>query len=177
VRLRGIGLVLAALAVVASAAAASVQTRLAISGAFQTTSARAVTSGEESCGFRTKARVLIYQSEALRVGRGPAVARVEFLIPHYRGRGRYDPRVPAPYSRTAVQVVTGRNATTGVASGFYIATSGSVSVEESKNVGRLGHSGAVAGTVHARLRLQRGSKRLRLDGSWHCRLDPTSNGG
>ena len=121
--------------------------------------------------------MLIYESEALRIGRGPAVARVEFRIPHFRGLGRYDARMPAPYSRTAVQVVTARNATTGIASGFYIATSGSVSVVESKNVGRVGHSGAVAGAVHARLRLQRGSKRLRLDGSWHCRIDPTSNGG
>ena len=121
--------------------------------------------------------MLSYQSEALRIGRGPAVARVEFLIPHYRGRGRYDARIPAPYNRTAVQVVAARNATTGVVSGFYVATSGSVSVVESKNVGRVGYSGSVGGTVHARLRLQRGSKRLRLDGSWHCRIDPTSNGG
>jgi hypothetical protein len=177
VRLRGIGLTLAALAVVASASAASLPMRLAISGAFHTTSARAVTSGQEGCGFGTKTRVLTYGSEALRIGRGPAVARVEFLIPHYRGRGRYDARIPAPYSRTAVQVVTGRNATTGVASGFYVATSGSVSVVESKNVGRVGHSGSVGGTVHARVRLQRGSKRLRVDGSWHCRIDSTSNGG
>jgi hypothetical protein len=64
-----------------------------------------------------------------------------------------------------------------MAGGFYVATAGSVSVVESKNVGRVGHSGSVGGTVHARLRLQRGSKRLRLDGSWHCRIDPTSNGG
>jgi hypothetical protein len=67
--------------------------------------------------------------------------------------------------------------TTRVASGFYIATSGSVSVVQSKNVGRLGHSGSVGGTVHAKLRLQRGSKRLRLDGSWHCRIESEANGG
>jgi hypothetical protein len=166
-----------ALAAVAGAAAASVSTRLVISGAFHTTTARASTSGQEGCGFRTKARTLIYQSEALRIGRGPAVSSVEFVIPGYRGRGRYDARIPAPYGRTAVQVVTARNATTGVASGFYISTSGTVSVVQSKNVGRRGHIGSVAGTVHAKLRLQRGSKRLSLDGSWHCRIDPTSNGG
>jgi hypothetical protein len=74
-------------------------------------------------------------------------------------------------------VVTGRNATTGVASGFYIATSGSVTVVQSRNVGRQGHSGSVSGSVHAKLRLQRGSKRLRLDGNWRCRIDATSNGG
>jgi hypothetical protein len=171
------GLVLVALAAVGSAGAASIPTRLVISGALHTMSARAVTAGDEGCGFRTKGRRLTYQSEALRIGRGSAVARVEFLIPHYHGRGRYDARIPASYSRTAVQVVAGRNATTGVASGFYIATSGMVSVVQSTNVGRLGHSGSVAGTVHAKLRLQRGTKRLRLDGSWHCRIDPTSNGG
>jgi hypothetical protein len=161
---------------VASAAAAAGQTRLVISGAFHTTSAR-VDSYDEGCGFRTKARLLIYQSDALRIGRGPAVARVEFLIPHFRGRGRYDARIPAPYSRTAVQVVTGRNATTGVGSGFYIARSGTVAVSQVKNVGQLGRSGSVSGTVHAGLRLQRGTRRLRLDGTWHCRIDPTSNGG
>lgn len=164
-------------AAVASAAAAAVQTRLVISGAFHTTSARAVSSNEEGCGFRTKTRTLLYSSEALRVARGPAVARIAFLIPHYRGRRRYDAQVPAPYSRTAVQVVTARNATTGAASGFYIATSGSVAVLQAKNVGRQGHSASLSGTVHARLRLQRGSRRLRLDGTWHCRIAPEANGG
>ena len=113
----------------------------------------------------------------MRIGRGPAGARVELTIPHYPGRGRYDARIPAPYSRTAVQVVTGRNATTGVASGFYTATSGSVTIGRSKNVGRLRHRGSVSGTVHVRLRLQRGSKRLRVDGNWHCRIGPSAKGG
>jgi len=96
------------LAAVAGTAFAASQTRLVISGAFHTTSARLV-ARDESCGFRTKARILGYMSNAMRIGRGPAVARVEFTIPHYRGRGRYDARIPEPYSRTAVQVVTGRN--------------------------------------------------------------------
>lgn len=113
----------------------------------------------------------------MRIARGPAVARVEFAVPHYCGRGRYDAREPAPYSRTAVQVVTARNPTTSVASGFYIAISGRITIVQPTNVGRLGHGGSVSGTVHAKLRLQRGSKRLRLDGNWQCRIDPTSNGG
>ena len=112
----------------------------------------------------------------MRIGRGPAVARVEIFLPHYRDRGRYDARIFAPYGRTAVQVVTGSNATTG-AGGFYSATSGSVTVVQSKNVGRPWHSGSVSGTVHAKLRPKGSSKRLRLDGSWHCRIDPASNGG
>jgi hypothetical protein len=73
-------------------------------------------------------------------------------------------------------VVTGRNATTGVGS-FYSATSGSITVVRSKNVGRPWHSGSVSGTVHGKLRHKGSSELLRLDGSWHCRIDPESNGG
>ena len=153
------------------------RTKLVVSGGFNTRSARSVTSLEEGCGFRSKTRMLIYGSEAMRIARGPAVARVEFLIPHIRGARRYDARIPAPYSRTAVQVVTGRNAATGVASGSYIAKSGTVVVTQATNVGRVGEAGSVSGTVHARLRPQRGTTRLRLDGSWHCRIDPGANGG
>jgi hypothetical protein len=176
VRLTAIWLVGAAL-VVTGAASAAPQTRLVISGAFHTTSARTLDGHDEGCGFRTKGRTLLYQSDAMRIGLGKAVARVTFTIPRYHGRGRYDARIPAPYGRTAVQVVTSRNATTGVASGFYIATSGEVAVLRSKNVGRLEQSGSVSGTVRAGLRLERGWKRLRLEGSWLCRIDPTSNGG
>jgi len=165
----------AALAVVGLASAAA-QTRLVISGAFHTTSARTLDGHDEACGFRTKARTLIYESDAMRIGRGKAVARVELFIPHFRGRGRYDARTPAPYGRTAVQVVTGRNATTGIGV-FYIATSGGVTVVQTTNVGHLGQSGSVSGTVHTKLHLQRGTKRLRLDGRWRCRINPMSNGG
>ena len=162
-------------AAVAGTAFAAPLTRLVISGALHTTSARVV-AHDEGCGFKTKARILSYLSNAMRIGRGPAVARVEFFIPRYRGRGHYDARIPAPYNRTAVQVVIGRNATTGVGS-FYSATSGSVTVVQSKNVGRPWHSGLVSGTVHAKLRHKRSAKGLRVDGSWHCRIDTESNGG
>ena len=174
--LRTIWLLGAALALSGVAFGAS-QTRLVVSGYLHTTSARALDGHDEACGFRTEARRLLYQSDSMRIGRGRAVARVEFTIPHSRDVGRYDARIAAPYGRTAVQVVTGRNATTGVGSGFYVATSGSVTVVQSRGVGRLGHSGSVSGTVHAKLRLQHGSKRLRLGGNWQCRIDPTSNGG
>jgi hypothetical protein len=87
-------------------------TRLVISGAFHTTTARATRGTYEGCGYRSSGR-LIYGSRALRIGRGPAVARVEFFI-SYRGRRRYEATARAPYRRTAVQVVTGRNATTDI---------------------------------------------------------------
>ena len=164
------------LLVAAGGASAAVRTRLTIHGAFHITTAQAIRGTFDGCGYRAT-HTLIYGSKALRIGRVPGGARVEFFIPGYRGRRRYDATAPAPYHRTAVQVVTGRNATTGVASGFYIARSGSVTVLRARNVGRLGHEGSVSGTVHAKLRLQGGTGRLRLDGSWHCRIVPEANGG
>ena len=146
-----------------------------IAGAFHTTTARAVRGTYEGCGYRSTG-TLIYGSQALRIGRGPAVARVEFFI-SYRGRRRYDATGRAPYRRTAVQVVTARNATTGVASGFYTATSGNVTVLRARNLGRRDHTASVSGTVHAKLRLQGGRGPLRLDGRWSCRIPPEANGG
>jgi hypothetical protein len=159
-----------------SSAGAAGETRLVISGAFHTKTAHAVRGTYEGCGFRSTRR-LIYESQALRIGRGPAVARVEFFIPRYRGRQRYDATARAAYGRTAVQVVTGRNATTGIARAFYIPTSGNVTVLRARNVGRRGHTASVSGTVHAKLRLEGGTRRLRLDGSWSCRIPPEANGG
>jgi hypothetical protein len=159
-----------------AANAIAARTNLVISGAFQTTSGRAVVWSEQGCGYRPNG-TLLYQSKPLGIGSGSAVARVEFFIRRYRGTRRYDARAPAPYGRTAVQVVTGRNAATGVASGFYIATSGTITVLRARSVGQQDRSASLSGTVHARLRLQRGSRRLRLDGSWYCRVPTVNNDG
>jgi len=161
--------------VAVAGAAVAARTQLVISGAFHTSSARAVRGTFEECGYG-QTRTLAYASQAFRIGRAPAVARVQISFPHYRGPGRYDPTAPAPYGRTALQVVTARNPTTGVASDFYLATSGTVTVLGARNVGRKYHDGSLNGTVHVKLRLQRGTKRLRLDGSWHCRIEPSANG-
>jgi hypothetical protein len=159
-----------------AASAIAARTNLVISGGFHTTSGRAVVWSEQGCGYRSNG-TLLYQSNPLRIDRGSAVARVKLFIRRYRGPRRYDARAPAPYGRTAVQVVTGRNAATGVASGFYIATSGTITVLRARSVGQQDRSASLSGTVHARLRLQRGSRRLRLDGSWYCRVPTVNNDG
>lgn len=53
---------------------------------------------------------------------------MQFFIRRFRGPAPYAATMRAPYGRTAVQVVKGRNASTGAASAFYVATSGSVTV-------------------------------------------------
>jgi hypothetical protein len=155
-------------------ATAATRTRLVISGAFHTTSSRAVV-WNESCGYRH--RTLLYESNPLQLGRSSVVATVQFFIRRFRGPVPYAATMRASYGRTAVQVVTGRNASTGVASAFYVATSGSVTVLRAKDVGRRGHSAELSGSVHAKLRRQGGSQWLGVDGTWHCRIEPTANGG
>ena len=169
-------MILAIFLIAVGEASAAVRTRLTIRGAFNTTSAQAVRGSFESCGYKSTHR-LIYESKALRIGRGPAVARVEFSVSGYRGPRQYKATAPAPYHRTAVQVVTGRNASTGVASGFYIAKSGAITVTRARSVGRRGHEGSVSGSVNAKFRLQGGTRPLHLDGSWHCHIPPEANGG
>jgi hypothetical protein len=127
------------------------------------------------CRFRGNPRTLVYQSNAFPIVRGraisrlAAVARLELVIPGYHGRGSYGARLPAPYGRPAVPVVTARRAATGAASGFYVATAGSVSIVRER-------SGFLAGTVYARLRLQGGTKQASLNGSWSCHIEPSARG-
>ena len=171
----GFPLVVAAFAVTAASAFATPNPPLIISGGFNATSARVNAGTQPACGYRP-GRTLIYSSAAMRVGRGPTVARIEFFVRDYRGVARYDATAAAPYHRTAVQVAFARNAASGIASGFYVATAGSVSVVRAKNVGRHGRWASLSGNVHATLVLQSGSAHLRLDGGWYCRIDPAENG-
>jgi len=167
-------LLLAAL-LVAGLAGAAGSSRLAITGSIRTSSARAV-AHEEACASRPN-HVVIYASDPMRLGKGPSVARVSFYIRRFRGRGRYPATTPGPHRRTAVLVSTARNAATGAATGFYVARSGTITVSQAHAVGRAGHSGSVSGVVHALLQRSTGAKPIRVDGTWRCRIDPSSNGG
>jgi hypothetical protein len=160
--------------VVAGLAGAATSSRLAITGAIRTWSARAVVH-EETCAYRPN-HVVIYASDPMRLGKGPAVARVSFYIRRFKGRGRYPATTPGPHRRTAVLVSTARNAATGAATGFYVARAGTIIVSQAHDVGRVGHGGTVSGVVHALLQRSGGTKRIRVDGTWRCRIDPASNG-
>ena len=168
-------LVAAAFAVVVAAASASADERLVVSGDFHATSARAVDGTYWGCGLRPGG-TLAFWGNAMRIGRGPEVARVYFLVRHYHGLGRYAATAPGFSHRTAVLVTTAKNGTSGVGTGFYVATEGSLHVARAKNVGRRGHWASLGGTVQARLHLQRGSGHLRLSGTWQCRIEPIENG-
>jgi hypothetical protein len=174
---RGAGaaaLLLVAALLVAGLAGAASSSRLAITGGLRTSSARTV-AHEEACASRPN-HVVIYASDPMRLGKGPAVARVSFYIRRFRGRGRYPATTPGPHRRTAVLVSTARNAATGAATGFYVARLGTITVSQAHDVGRAGHAGSVSGTVHARLQRSGGTKRIRVDGTWRCRIDAASNG-
>lgn len=106
------------------------------------------------CEVRPGARTLVYESDALPIVRGPAiarvpaVARVELSIPDYRGAGRYG-------ARTAARVVT--------PDARYIGAGVTVTVVRAAR-------GSFSGTVHASLRQKGGATSAFLNGTWSCRV-------
>jgi hypothetical protein len=169
-------------ALAAGTASAGSERGLVITGDLQTSSAQGVPGGGgNSCGYRPD-RTFAFSSNAFRIGRGPEVARVSFVVRDYRGpqrynaAARYKATLASFYHRTAAEVTTADNAAKGVASSSYISTSGILRVVRAKNVGRHGRWASLSGTVNARLRLPRNSEHLRLDGTWHCRIEPVANG-
>lgn len=150
------------------------KTALTISGAIHASSRRIV-GREGGCGYRPN-RTIIYGGDPMLVGSGPGVARVEFFIRRFHGLpGPYDATGPAPYGRTTVQVVTGRGAAAGIATAFYVATSGKITILEAGNLGLKGRQGYLRGTVHAAL--HDGARRVRVDGTWRCNIEATANEG
>jgi hypothetical protein len=153
---------------------AAIESRLVISGALKASTQR-VAGHEEGCGYRPDG-TLLYQSDPLLIGSGSAVARVEFFIRHYRGSGTYSAVAPAPYNRTAVQIVAADDAARGVGSAFFVATKGVVDITGSRRVGETGRAATVAGTIRATLHQRHGTRRLALSGKWRCGIEPVANG-
>jgi hypothetical protein len=74
---------------IAGAASAAPEQHLIISGTFHTTSAQTVAGTYGGCVFLPDG-TLVYDSAAMRIGRGAEVARVGFVVGDYRGPGRYN---------------------------------------------------------------------------------------
>jgi hypothetical protein len=155
---------LAALAVVADTAGAAPQFALRISGAFTASTARTVAGERPQCTVRQG--TLRFESAAMLIGGGPAVARAEITLVRFRGYGLYSavqPRIA--YGRTPVQIASAATASTGTASAFFLARSGYVRIRSPREL-RGGVTAPVAGTVAATL--AHGSRRIRLTGTWSC---------
>ena len=155
----------------AGSASAAGETRLVISGAFHATTARAVPGTCEGCGYRSTRRRILRRA-GLCESRGSAVALVEFLIPNYRGRGRrrYDASSPGTVrsnggaGRHRAQSDDGRSRRLlyrNIRKRYRLASPQRWPTRAQRSV---------SGTVHAKLRLQLATRRLRLDGNWHCRI-------
>jgi hypothetical protein len=95
------------------------------------------------CSLRGSPRTLVYKSNSFPTIRGPATARVEFIIRDYRGPGKY-------WAHNAVHVAA------------YVATAGRVSI------GRA-NKDSLSGTVYASLHEAGGTKQANLNGTWSCR--------
>ncbi|HJU36645.1 MAG TPA: hypothetical protein VJ716_04405 [Gaiellaceae bacterium] len=118
------------------------------------------------CEDRPAGLGLVFESSALRILRGKAIARVaanarvRFVLRNYRGAGRYSAAGSAPHGGTAVEVLVQRH---GVTSASYVATAGRLTVAHAAN-------GVILGTVFASLRRADGTKRASLNGTWSCRI-------
>ena len=122
--------------------------------------------------LQVDAKAHLTKSRALRIARGSAVALVEFLIPNYRGRGRrrYDASSPGTVrsnggaGRHRAQSDDGRSRRLlyrNIRKRYRLASPQRWPTRAQRSV---------SGTVHAKLRLQLATRRLRLDGNWHCRI-------
>ncbi len=113
-----------------------------------------------TCEERPAGHGLVFESGALRILKGrystrvPAEARVKFLLPNFRGPGRFSA------DGSTVQVVVERR---GSPYRSYLATAGRLTVV------RAGKD-SISGTVYASLRQKSGTKQSQLNGSWSCRV-------
>jgi hypothetical protein len=101
------------------------------------------------CSLRGSPRTLVYTSNSFPTIRGPATARVEFVIRDYRGHGKY-------WARSAVRVAA------------YAATAGRVSIVRA-------NKGFLSGMVYASLHQDGGTKQASLNGTWSCRIEATAH--
>ena len=152
----------------ASAAPSPDGNHLALSGALQTSSARVVSS-DPGCGTGVRRGAFIFESGAMTLGSGPAVARVSFELRHFAGPGVYSAREPrVDYRRTPLQVVTARNASRGAGSNWFLARRGTIRVKSMRKIGRRAFR--VEGSVSAVL-VDESGRHTRLRGTWRCRFE------
>jgi hypothetical protein len=152
----------AAAVAVGAAAGATSATRLQITGAFATSSAKTV-AGRSECTWG--AGRLTFVSGDMRVG-GPFVARVLVTLPSFHGVGRYNavtPRVAGAATPVQVYVVpTGSSKAPAVR---YLATRGTVRVDAFRSFGE-NRTVSAAGAITARLAAA--GSGIRVSGTWSC---------
>jgi hypothetical protein len=141
--------------------------RFAVTGSL-TASTASVTAHEGSCGYRDGTFTM--QTDAMRLGGGPAVARLSVTLSGFSGVGRYSARTPRQeYGRSPVYLATGRDTASGTATSEFGATAGHVTITSVTPLDTPRRRAIVEGTVRALLRQRyQGHGEVSVEGSWRC---------
>jgi hypothetical protein len=121
-----------------------------------------------SCGYRDGTFTL--QTDPMRLGGGPAVARLSVTLPGFAGVGRYSATIPRQeYGRSPVYLTTARDSASGSATSQFGATTGHVTVTSVVPVDTPRRRATVEGTVRATLQQRsQGDGEITVQGSWRC---------
>jgi hypothetical protein len=111
------------------------------------------------------------------VGKGGEVARVQFaIVLGATQTGSYNAMMPLGESgETPLQIRTADSPTSGVASGLWQATRGTVTISDARHLGERGSYGWASGSIDAVTASRDGSS-VRITGSWQCVIDWGANG-
>jgi hypothetical protein len=141
--------------------------RIAVTGSL-TASTASVTDHEGSCGYRDGTFTM--QTDPMRLGGGPAVARLSITIPGFTGVGRYSATTPRQeYGRSPVYLATGRDTASGNATSRFGATSGHVTITSVTPIDTPRRRATIEGTLRALLRQRYGGAgEISVQGSWRC---------
>jgi hypothetical protein len=141
--------------------------RFAVTGSL-TASTAIVTDHEGSCGYRDGTFTL--QTDPMRLGGGPAVARLSVTLSAFTGVGRYSATTPRQeYGRSPVYLATGRDTASGIAMSQFGAAAGHVTITSVTPLDTPRRRATIEGTLRATLRQRfEGSGEISVQGSWRC---------
>ena len=142
--------------------------RFAVTGTLAASTSSVTVHEAGHCDYRDGTFTL--QTDPMRLGGGPAVARLSVTIPGFAGVGRYSGTTPRQeYGRTPVYLTTARDTASGAATSQFGATSGHVTITSVTPVDTPRRRATVEGTVRAILQQRsQGDGEILVRGSWRC---------
>jgi hypothetical protein len=141
--------------------------RFVVAGSLAASTA-SVTEFDGYCSYRDGTFTL--QTDPMRLGGGPAVARLSVTIPGFTGVGRYSGTTPRrEYGRTPVYLTTGRDTASGAATSEFGASTGHVTINSVTPLDTPRRRAIIEGTLRALLRQRyQGHGEISVQGSWRC---------
>jgi hypothetical protein len=148
-------------------------TGLHIAGAFSASTDPA--AGDNACSFgQPLSREVEVVTKQMALSDGQWM-EVDFFMPSTLGS--FSAASAAGDNRPLVRAHRHSRSAGGAETGDWFATSGTIVVERSDNVGDPKKYGVVSGSLDVRLALAGGSQQITVRGTWGCVIEPLANGG